>query len=495
MTLPLTPEPPARLTVGFVAAALGALAIGGALGLVAVVDMPLSYRIGGRLGVPDLFLSFPYFITALFLAGIVVPSLVIVYAERVWRERFPLVLLLILVGMHLMAIDAGPVNLLNLSIVLLAAIWLLHWLRNPHEPWHRSGLRVVAVLMIAAVLLSAIGHHEVEVFHGILVVLPKMALVIMLVDVLSRPERVRLVLNAMLVIAGIAALVGIAQAVLYYVWFIKFTFMAAEAPRYVSLGGMSFLRSAGFQPTAHGYAQPIMVAALIAAALLFSRAEAGRRWRYLALVLVAVAAIGLSFARSQWVALVVGAAALPFILRPDRSLHWFGFGVLILAAGFGSGLFPWLFKAMIAIAERSTGDRLALFAAGLRVFALHPWNGVGIANFGQFSPLVDRYPVHNAPLQVATETGIFGLTVFLAAFAWVGASLVHGIRDTSDERHRAWLRGLLCGWVGLVIGIQAEPFAYSEFMWIYLTICDAAVRTRPRLSSGDRATYGKQDVL
>lgn len=79
--------------------------------------------------------------------------------------------------------------------------------------------------------------------------------------------------------------------------------------------------------------------------------------------------------------------------------------------------------------EEFTGTREArwnVMKEGLRAFAERPLTGVGAGQFQNYNPpgRVERWrETHNAPIQVAAETGIFGAAafLFLVACAGVGA--------------------------------------------------------------------------
>jgi len=153
----------------------------------------------------------------------------------------------------------------------------------------------------------------------------------------------------------------------------------------------------------------------------------------------AVAGLIATFSRGSWLSLLAG--TLPLAFTGDRRLVlriWLSAAVLAVAADLVSG------GAMRDTVERTIGDwvieqRAALVLAGVMMFLAYPLTGVGpggyagsLDQFGpQISQLWDYLPTpHNAYVQMAAETGIFGLIAFSLFLA---VTLVVQIRRTRAE--------------------------------------------------------------
>ncbi len=132
---------------------------------------------------------------------------------------------------------------------------------------------------------------------------------------------------------------------------------------------------------------------------------------------------------------------------------------------------------MKSLSEVSIVERWSLFRAGVDAMFSHPVTGVGIMNFARYSPTIERLPVHNAVIQVGSELGLIALVLYAALFLRTGARLAQAMRATADRVVRSELAGILAGLVGLGLVIQGEPMAYSQFVWIYLALGEAAART------------------
>ncbi len=463
-----------------------ALLVGATVGAVAVLDpvvTPAVRRLlpGGSLRALG---DVPYLlsITAVLLG--LAGALCIRYRRAIVTGRISIAVAAVMVTSHLTAIGKGPFNPLTVVIVLLLGLWVLERLTRLDAPWRVEVFHGLVVLFLGAMLLSAFGRRPSEILPGLVTNAPKVLLAVLLVDFLENRPAVRRAIDASLWAAGLVALAGLGQVLLSYVWGLDIS-MAEPHYRYAHIGSLSILRATGFSRFANQFAPPLVVACLIGLYLLPSRAGAGRRWPLAILIALTAAAVGFSLARGSWVALGIGAILIPWMKRPERSLHWFGLAVGILALGMATGAFPRLLRYVNHLSESGMEERTALLGSGLMALVQHPWSGVGVGNFGSYSPTFERPPVHNALLQIGSELGVPGLLVYAALILWVGLRLWLAARRTTDPIVKSELGALLVGLLALLVVIQAEPMGYSQFVWLYLALAEAAVRCLPPALEAD----------
>ncbi len=455
---------------------IATLVVGAGTGAWVALDAHLSHECACKLSDISVLRTVPYTLSALSAVAAVIVALLLRNRRWVWENRFAIGIVVVFLSLHLMAVDFGPINPLNLTIVALFALWLHYRLTKPEKVWVSSVFTTLVILFFGSALFSTIGHHGPEVLIGLLVLTPKLVLAVILVDLLDEQRKTQLALFAFMWTAGFFALAGIIQVLLYYVWQIELTLTDPSGPRYSAAGGMLLLRASGFAHTAQGFAQPLMVAAAVGFYLLLSPLGRGRQATLVMLSTLAGLAVVLSLARGQWVGLLVGLCAIPFIARPHLTFHWLGLAGVISVAALAAGLLPWAIDASVSLSPSGVSIRSVLMKAGLETLAEHPWNGVGINNFGAFSPNLDRYPVHNAVMQVGSELGMPGLLAFLAVLSWVGVRLLWAMLNTDEPVIKSQLGALLVGYLALAIAIQADPMAYSEFVWVYFALAEATAR-------------------
>ena len=457
-----------------------ATALGAGVGLVAAFDGAIAHAFDWLWFAQQV----PYALSLLVLAAALAGALVARHRTLLWREQFALTTVAIVYSLHLMALDVGPINPLNVLIVLMCMLWLLHRCVDHTAPWSPSGLFHLSVLFMACVLASALNQDFIDIFRGLLNMLPKLVLVLILTDILDDRQQVDLAVRALIASSAIAAVVGMVQSSLYFGYQLELNLMGPDAPRYVPIAGVTVLRASGLHSGPHFYAQPLAVAALIAL-FLAGTAHGWRRAWFGGAAFAALVGVILSVARNQWVGVFFGLILLPLVARPRLTLTlWVPLGFGLFAVGMASGLLPWAVRALLDINVSSGTARVELFGAGIRALMEHPLNGVGIGNFPSYFPTNERDPVHNAVIEVGSELGAVGSLVFVTALAWVAARLVNGIRAAADPHARNQLKALLVGYLCMLVEIQFDLMAYSEFVWFYLVLADSAVRVALRESSG-----------
>lgn len=128
--------------------------------------------------------------------------------------------------------------------------------------------------------------------------------------------------------------------------------------------------------------------------------------------------------------------------------------------------------------DATSRQRIVYFMNGVEMIKEHPVLGVGYFNF---APYFDRaYPEdilfgnaqlpHNIFIQIATDTGLLGLAVFLFLLYYafkLGKDLE---KQCPDNRSRTIGRCANISLLGFVIAGQFVTVAYYPFLWIHLAL-------------------------
>src|SRR5262249_40985040 len=147
----------------------------------------------------------------------------------------------------------------------------------------------------------------------------------------------------------------------------------------------------------------------------------------------------------------------------------------LLGLGYATGWVDWLGEHIFeVIGEKSGEDRIELLFMGLDALAKYPILGIGVRNIERISAYPEGWPVHNAFLQMASETGLLGGLSFIAL---VGLVMVRiGVLATSitEQAGKSLIKGLFIGYVVMVIDFMVEPFADNMVSWLYIGITASA---------------------
>jgi len=147
----------------------------------------------------------------------------------------------------------------------------------------------------------------------------------------------------------------------------------------------------------------------------------------------------------------------------------------------GTGYLSTIFIAKLSGTQFASGlDRLDLTVAGVRMAAAHPLIGVGVSQYGfNYRPyqLTDVFDVSrpvkpiatNSWVELAAETGIFGITLILL----FGTRVWNATRGTDKVALRT-------GLVALALGLFSFPAPTVTFLWAFCAfIVGVYLRDRP----------------
>lgn len=241
------------------------------------------------------------------------------------------------------------------------------------------------------------------------------------------------------------------------------------------------------------FAADLLVGLALGAGFAVSR-ESRSRLRLLGLAAIPLCGMGifLSVSRGGLVAMVV-----VFIVATFAAGRWRFAAVLMLICVAAGGVVYFTQFAPLPARERvltSNGGtgRTELWHVGLRILKAHPVGGIGAGNYVPVSPdyvlqpglirhseLVftkEPKPAHNTYLQVAAETGLVGLLLFLSVIGGCMACALRAARIAVRRRDVA-LEGLARSLFLAIVGLLAAYFfisqMHSKILWGLLALAPA----------------------
>jgi len=359
---------------------------------------------------------------------------------------------------------------ITLSETALSLLTLL-WLWRLRDPEARAAARwplwqpVVAFSAVSLVSALASGHPVTALgaCKGLLLV----AALYVTADVLAGPEDGHRFLSALLVVATVAAAVGVLQTVV----------CPGPAADYGSPAWLYHRcnRARGFFSI---YMTLAGVLSLVLLANLPRLLPGARlpRWPTLPW-LVSLVGLLATYTRGAWMGFVVGVLALIPATRKGRWLLLGGLIVLGLTTLAGPQHLRQRFLTMGDPDDPTVKERVYMWRSGLTMWRQHPVLGVGpggvkreSASYALPEAVKKRTGhVHNTPLQVLVERGVLGL----AAWVWIWAAFyARGIRllrrlPSEARQERALVAGSLAAITGfLIAGLSEYNFGDSEVVMV-----------------------------
>lgn len=396
-------------------------------------------------------------------------------------------LLLLVAFSHLDALagilsQALPLSAFKLLTAAALAGLLLQGYRKPRSlrlgPAAPTRSLVLLFLIWMGVSLLACRYPEAGRAHviGFASVIVLFFLILALAD--SRP-RLRFLVWVLVGTGLVSGLFVLAEAML------GVRLVATEAAA-VTAQFEGQARSAGasnYNPTTAAH---MLLCTVVIAAVLFLEHKP-LRWFSGLVVVVGMAALVLSLARSAAIAFVL--IALIYMWQ-NRGHRLFPLALICLGLALAAAL-PFVpevyWQRMGTIFEQGTDRtllrRLSYNLIGLHLLAENPVLGIGPGNYPQyyageeFRWFPGREPeprrLHNTYMEVATELGVVGGLLFAAV---MGSALRAGVRAAAAgiAGLSVFARALAYGFSAFLIASLFMPNADTKFMWILPALCVAA---------------------
>jgi hypothetical protein len=319
-------------------------------------------------------------------------------------------------------------------------------------------------------------------------VLALLGVALLAVDELQSPERTTVLLQRLVVVGGVAGLVGIAE----------FAFEGLDYRKAMLLPGLTTnvdlvadTRS-GFDRIAAGASHPIefsvVSAALVPLALHFSTHAGPGRWRYRLALVALMVAVPISVSRSGFLTLAAGLAVYAVAMTPRARINALIVGLIGVVA-FRAAV-PGLLGTALSLfrdvgTDPSIAGRTDDYQAIPGLMAGNWWLGRGL---GTFLPDVYFF-LDNQYLGSLLAGGLVGLVAFVGLHV-VGIGVARGVRartrDPVVASEAQALAAVIAALAVAAIAFDAMSFKQSSFTLFLVLGCVGArwttVRHQPKWS-------------
>lgn len=190
----------------------------------------------------------------------------------------------------------------------------------------------------------------------------------------------------------------------------------------VNISGVTVLRASLFFPDPHMFAFFLGMSLPLALSFALEKNSEQRFWWIICASLIFIADL-LTFSRGGYIGLIFGLSVffLPLTLssigRGKRLLE-ISVAILIVLVGVFMSPIGARFTSSLSQDDNSNIERIRLWQEAAGDISLHPWLGTGLGNYSLLvKPSADyREPIyaHNLYLDIALETGLVGLFLFVS---------------------------------------------------------------------------------
>jgi putative inorganic carbon (HCO3(-)) transporter len=370
------------------------------------------------------------------------------------------------ISLSLVSIAAAEILL---AVAIIGCIWMLARYKGPLTP----GMSIIAPLLAFMIWTMMAVFASSNVMLGLTITKKFfLLLLVAVVPLILRGEnRLTWIYQALFAVAAMSSLAGLVQ-------------FAANPHRDL------LHRISGFMSHWMTYSGLLMLVLVLLAAYALFAGVRNHKWIIPVAVLIVLALIS-SQTRNAWMGAMAGVVVLVLMRRPRAIV------VLLAAILVCYAVSPAAIKNRLQsgfnLSDPNTRNRIELFRTSMRLIQDHPWFGVGPKNV-KYEALKYRsnnvYPdwmyqhMHNNFFQIAAETGIPGLLIWLwlmIRFAWDGLRCYRYANGPSFQagegpRREALMASsaALAACVALMTaGMFEYNFGDSEVMMLFLFIVSA----------------------
>jgi O-antigen ligase len=367
-------------------------------------------------------------------------------------------------------------NFLELALSALLGVWVLRMLARPYEhPLRLSPLGLPLLgflgLTLFSLVLGAGGLPDTLTLHNYFKFVLAVLLFFSVLNCVRTREQARLLVRAVLVCGGLAALLGLALLALNDETALRILTALGRIGyptegrvlRFIEAGaGTGRERAIGTSVDPNSFGGMLALICGLALPQLVAPRPVLRRWLLACIVGCVALAVLLTNSRAALGSLLVAAAYIATLRY--RRLWWaIALAGLVGLALIGSGLGEAFVQRVIEgvqFRDQANQMRLAEFQNAIAIIERYPVFGIG---FGS-APEIDLVAgVSSIYLTIAERLGLVGLTCFLGL---VAAFFIHNIRAlrVADEEAASWLLGVQAAIAAaMAVGVLDHYFFNIEF--------------------------------
>lgn len=358
------------------------------------------------------------------------------------------------------ALAEPVINMVDLPIALLAAIWVVDLRLGVKTLPRWSGTDSLLMCLLAASLLSLYSTEEYAYFaFEILRYLKYFMVYWILRTYLDKPIYYWGILAINIGLLSIQGMVSLLQYFFYFQFPIP---VGGVASADVDLVDNEIIqRVTGILGHSNTFAAYLSVICSVCLIIMFSRVRNLYKIATLPFMLAGLVSLVLTFSRNGWMVFAVDAIAIGiYALRTKRLSIGYVAAVccaalLLVGALAASGVFDTMMTRVFRTDDKAFDSRFDLAGVAWEMIQSQPFTGIGLNSFEECMTHYDpnhiahiiRQPVHNGFLLVAAESGIPALLILLAVLRLFIRASLRILKRGGDELHFVMgLTGLATFW-------------------------------------------------
>ena len=409
-----------------------------------------------------------YLWTGTTLAVAALLTLAMAYRSWIFQHRYQIAGIVLLVspaigGLNLGRVDPGDLATLLVSLFWLSAL-LVEDLPTPVPRVVLAFLLSLAIFALGSIMTGGIG-----IFLSLPSILSKLMVLFLLANLIRTPKDHDVAIKALITIAVISAFIGAFFVALYF--FTGYAFSLDDRPgeQFKCLGWICMLRATAFAPT------PQLLGHLLIMGLGLALFLRVRTWLHLLIIGVLILGGVLTLSVGVMLSMGVLIVMFPIFRWPSHYLQILVAYATIAWLSLTTGLGAWVYDMAndMLLASYGVEIRIWTYRVGAQLLEQNPIFGIGVLK--QIPGSMSFTTPHNAYMQIALEMGLpaaglfIGLLIYLFTSSWLVAA------RAPDASTGHWMRGLMLGFLGMMVHFISEPMYTSNLPWAYMGLVTAAI--------------------
>lgn len=430
----------------------------------------------------ELFKLFPCEFTTIITAVIIGSALLLFIFIKNFTDIGSLFILLLLIGYQTNAvIKLFVINGDELVIGVFALLLCLIVFVNKEFTFTRSPINVLTFIFACAVLISLINGFSLIYF---LVFLKTILILFLIINFVKKREHVYAFIRIFIMITTISAFIGIVQEFIYI-------FSGYPLTGYISEDSLEmmfetnlfgrFFRVPALMLSYKVFAMILTINVLLILNLLLYRSpfikDSRQRRLYYVAFFIMLGALVCTFSKDAFLGLLAGFSLSVLFRWRSLLIHFTMALLLIIILSYYTGLNEIAYRFISSeVAHGEVRGRIGLNKQGIdgflksdsRYFAF----GRGLGNGQRYTPHHKGWAAHNAFILAADEIGLFGFIAYMLMILFAAYRLIQANILARQLHDRAIARGLLCGFVSLIIILQFHSGFIEPLLWLFFGLIE-----------------------
>lgn len=345
-------------------------------------------------------------------------------------------------------------------------------------------LDILNMAIVVAIFISSVNGGIGALSH---IVLPikMMIFSFLLANVIYKHNLLHFFFKWLIIMTVVSSVIAIFQEIIYLLTdTLVVGFIEPKALRFMfeknSLG--TFLRVPAFITSYKTFAFLLIISLIIILNYFLYNPPQGlknKAYIYISSGLMLIALM-LTFSKDSMIGLGCGVLLALIIRRPSWAIPGFAIFLVIVPIMYITGLYSDIYHTIMH--EISWGEqriRIQLNSDGLSgLLNNHTWIGTGLTKGDIYTSHFLGWSAHNNIILAADELGVVGLVMYILPIVYSLFNALSLSLYVTGPADKAIARGLLCGFISLLIVFQTHSGYFDIVLWMYMGVIQAMVMLR-----------------